>query len=79
MLPLVTITIRCVQPLQYSLQTNIWRNRLVSLAGQQHRWKSDEIRSYKAAILEEFNQKLLVESIRNRTKLGDGMVKMFCS
>lgn len=29
---------------------------------------------YKAAILEEFNKKLAIESITNRTKLGQGMV-----
>lgn len=38
------------------------------------KWMSTEIKPYRAAILEEFNEKLVVESIRNRAKLGDGMV-----
>lgn len=29
---------------------------------------------YKAAILEEFNKKLVIKSIKNRVKLGQGMV-----
>lgn len=29
---------------------------------------------YKAAILEEFNKKLVIEPIKNRAKLGQGMV-----
>lgn len=71
MLRLFVNNIRCVS---YALETNCWRTHLVSLMGGQQRWKSNETRSYKAAILEEFDKKLTIESINNRTKLGDGMV-----
>lgn len=76
MLRSLTTKIRYVRPLPLLLEKNCWRNRLISCVSEQQRWKSDEMRSYKAAILEEFNEKLTVESIKNRTKLGDGMVSM---
>lgn len=38
------------------------------------RWTSSDVKPYRVAILEEFNEKLSVETIRNRAKLGDGMV-----
>lgn len=74
MLRILTNNIRCARSLPVLLETNCWRNCIGSFVGAQQRWKSDEARSYKAAILEEFDKKLTVESIKNRTKLGDGMV-----
>lgn len=75
MLRQLTRNIRCAQSLSLFLGTNCRRNHLVSVVGEQRRWKSDEVRSYKAAILEEFDKKLTITSIKNRTKLGDGMVR----
>lgn len=74
MLRSIATKIRYTRPLPLLLEKSCWRNRLVSYVSEQQRWKSDEVRSYKAAILEEFNKKLTIESIKNRTKLGDGMV-----
>lgn len=41
------------------------------------RWKNTEaVRPYRAAILEDFNTDLVIEKIKNRTILGDGMVSL---
>lgn len=63
------------------LQPNGWPKQHLSFLTRttSRRWKSDQTRAYKAAVLEEFNEKLSVESITNRTKLGDGMVKLIYS
>lgn len=74
MLRILTNEIRCARSLPILLETNCWRNRIGPIVGAPQRWKSDEVRSYKAAILAEFDKKLTVESIKNRAKLGDGMV-----
>lgn len=76
MLRHLTRNIHCVQSVSLFLGTSCRRNHLVSIVvGAQRRWISDEVRTYKAAILEEFDKKLTVTSIKNRTKLGDGMVR----
>lgn len=41
-----------------------------NINNQQARWTS----TYRAAILEDFKKRLIVENITNRTKLGDDMV-----
>lgn len=58
-------------------QTNIRPTFLLSKQSNNFvkRWTSTDPKPYRAAILEEFNGKLSIESIRNRAKLGDGMVK----
>lgn len=39
------------------------------------RWTNTQsLKPYKAAILEDFDKKLVIETIKNRSKLGDGMV-----
>lgn len=72
-----------LRTLQNSIRTNhaissIFQNKLYKYGSSSCsvRWKSSEPKPYKAAILEEFNEKLIIQPITNRTKLGDGMV--FC-